>query len=96
MEKLIVGPAARGHIDLDLSLEINLHNTDAALDKPLTQLTVAILAKPRHDAIIAQLVEAWRARIRLPERRRGSLYDPSTGQRYTGSPAAASRGQGRK
>ena len=55
MEKLIVGPAARGHIDLNLPLETNLRNIAAALDKPLAQLTVSILAKPRHDGVIAQL-----------------------------------------
>jgi len=55
MEKLIVGPAARGHIDLNLPLETNLRNIAAALGKPLAQLTVSILAKPRHDAVIAQL-----------------------------------------
>ncbi|WP_312141522.1 class II fructose-bisphosphatase [Pantoea septica] len=55
MEKLIVGPAARGHIDLHLPLETNLRNIATALGKPLAQLTVSILAKPRHDAVIAQL-----------------------------------------
>ncbi|MFH8132669.1 class II fructose-bisphosphatase [Pantoea osteomyelitidis] len=55
MEKLIVGPGARGHIDLALPLEDNLRNVAAALNKPLSQLTVTILAKPRHDAVIAQL-----------------------------------------
>lgn len=55
MEKLIVGPGAKGHIDLALSLEDNLRNVAAALNKPLAQLTVTILAKPRHDAVIAQL-----------------------------------------
>ncbi len=33
----------------------NLRNIAAALNKPLAQLTVSILAKPRHDATIAQL-----------------------------------------
>ncbi|WP_182056731.1 class II fructose-bisphosphatase [Pantoea sp. ME81] len=55
MEKLIVGPGARGAIDLNLPLEANLKNIAIALDKPLSQLTVSILAKPRHDAVIAQL-----------------------------------------
>ena len=55
MEKLIVGPGARGHIDLALPLEDNLRNVAAALNKPLSQLTVTILAKPRHDRVIAQL-----------------------------------------
>jgi fructose-1,6-bisphosphatase II len=55
MEKLIVGPGARGAIDLSLPLETNLKNIAIALGKPLAQLTVSILAKPRHDAVIAQL-----------------------------------------
>ncbi len=55
MEKLIVGPGARGAIDLNLPLETNLKNIAIALGKPLTQLTVSILAKPRHDTVIAQL-----------------------------------------
>ena len=55
MEKLIVGPAARGHINLDLPLETNLRNIAAAMNKPLEQLTVSILAKPRHDDVIKQL-----------------------------------------
>lgn len=55
MEKLIVGPRAKGHIDLNLPLEENLRNIASALNKPLSQLTVTILAKPRHDAVIARL-----------------------------------------
>ncbi|CCK16797.1 Fructose-1,6-bisphosphatase, GlpX type [Cronobacter universalis NCTC 9529] len=55
MEKLIVGPGAKGVIDLSLPLEQNLKNIAAALDKPLNELTVTILAKPRHDAVIAQM-----------------------------------------
>ncbi|MFD1800664.1 class II fructose-bisphosphatase [Mixta tenebrionis] len=55
MEKLIVGPAAKGHIDLDLPLETNLKNIAAASGKTLNELTVTILAKPRHDAVIKQM-----------------------------------------
>ncbi|WAT00515.1 class II fructose-bisphosphatase [Rouxiella chamberiensis] len=55
MEKLVVGPAARGAINLDLPLAENLRNIAARLDKPLTELTVSILAKPRHDAVIREL-----------------------------------------
>ncbi len=55
MEKLVVGPEAKGAIDLALPLEDNLRNIARRLDKPLTQLTVAILAKPRHDNRIAEL-----------------------------------------
>ncbi|QCR37621.1 class II fructose-bisphosphatase [Nissabacter sp. SGAir0207] len=55
MEKLVVGPGARGCIDLALPLEQNLRNVATALNKPLADLTVVILAKPRHDQTIAQL-----------------------------------------
>ncbi len=55
MEKLIVGPGAKGCIDLNLPLAENLARVAASLDKPLNELTVTILAKPRHDAVIAQL-----------------------------------------
>ncbi len=55
MEKLIVGPGAKGAIDLSLPLDENLRNVARALGKPLSELTVTILAKPRHDATIAQM-----------------------------------------
>ncbi|MCS3434176.1 class II fructose-bisphosphatase [Klebsiella sp. BIGb0407] len=55
MEKLVVGPGAKGAIDLNLSLEANLGNIAQALGKPLGELTVTILAKPRHDATISAL-----------------------------------------
>ncbi|ATA25745.1 fructose-bisphosphatase, class II [Brenneria goodwinii] len=55
MEKLIVGPQAKGVIDLALPLAENLRNIAAKMNKPLDQLTVITLAKPRHDAIIAEM-----------------------------------------
>lgn len=55
MEKLIVGSGAKGAIDLNLSLEDNLRNIASALEKPLGELTVTILAKPRHDETIKEM-----------------------------------------
>ncbi|WON76857.1 class II fructose-bisphosphatase [Serratia sp. UGAL515B_01] len=55
MEKLVVGPQAHGVIDLNLPLATNLTNIANSLGKPLTELTVITLAKPRHDAVIAQM-----------------------------------------
>ncbi|MEB6337795.1 class II fructose-bisphosphatase [Serratia rhizosphaerae] len=55
MEKLVVGPEAHGAIDLNLPLADNLQNVATRLNKPLSQLTVITLAKPRHDAVIAQM-----------------------------------------
>lgn len=55
MEKLVVGPEAKGAIDLSLSLEDNIHNVAKALGKPLHELTVVTLAKPRHDDTISMM-----------------------------------------
>ncbi|PKH23622.1 fructose-bisphosphatase class II [Enterobacterales bacterium CwR94] len=55
MEKLIVGPGAKGVIDLAQPLELNLQRIAEALNKPLSALTVTILAKPRHDDTIKAL-----------------------------------------
>ena len=55
MEKLAVGPQAKGVIDLDRPLEDNLKAIAAALGKGLDSLTVITLAKPRHDGIIKKM-----------------------------------------
>ena len=55
MEKLIVGPQAKGAIDLALPLADNLRNIAIKIGKPLQQLTVITLAKPRHDGVIAEM-----------------------------------------
>lgn len=55
MEKLAVGPGAKGAIDLALPLAENLRNIARALQKPLAELTVTVLAKPRHDGVIAEM-----------------------------------------
>ncbi len=55
MEKLIVGPNAKEAIDLELSLPQNLKAIAFALGKPLSELTVATLAKPRHDGVIKEM-----------------------------------------
>lgn len=55
MEKLVVGPAAKGVIDLSRPLAVNLEQIAAALGKTLDTLTVTTLAKPRHDAVIAEM-----------------------------------------
>ena len=55
MEKLIVGPDVKGVIDLTLSLEQNLRRVASKLGKSLSDLTVMVLAKPRHDTVIKQM-----------------------------------------
>ncbi|MCL4161782.1 UNVERIFIED_CONTAM: hypothetical protein GTU68_031154 [Idotea baltica] len=55
MEKLVVGPGAKGVIDLELPLTENLENIAKALGKTLDTLVVTTLAKPRHDQVIADM-----------------------------------------
>lgn len=55
MEKLVVGPGAKGCIDLNKPLADNLQAIASALNKALHQLTVVTLAKPRHDAVIREM-----------------------------------------
>ncbi len=55
MEKLICGPKAKGTLNLDDSLEDNLRRVAEAVGKPISQLTVITLAKPRHDKVIAEM-----------------------------------------
>lgn len=55
MEKLVVDPAARGAIDLAAPLEDNLRAVASRLGKTLSELTVSLLAKLRHEACIQSL-----------------------------------------
>ncbi len=55
MEKLVVGPEAKGSIDLNKPLAENLQNIAAALNKTLDTLVVVTLAKPRHDKVIQEM-----------------------------------------
>lgn len=55
MEKLVVGPGAKGCIDLNKPLMENLENVAAALGKTLDNLTVITLAKPRHEQMISDM-----------------------------------------
>lgn len=64
MEKIACGPAARGLIDLDKSASENIRIVAKALDKEVSDMTVVILKRPRHDDLIAE-VRATGARIQL-------------------------------
>jgi fructose-1,6-bisphosphatase II len=64
MEKLAVGPAARGACDIRRSPTENLHALSEALGRPVRDLTAVILDRPRHEALIGEVRTAG-ARIRL-------------------------------
>ena len=64
MNKIAVGPNARGIIDLDLSATENLSRVADALGKSVRDITAVILDRPRHADIIEEVRSAG-ARIRL-------------------------------
>jgi fructose-1,6-bisphosphatase II len=64
MDKIAVGPDAAGVINLDASVEENLHNIARAKKKPISTITVVILNRPRHAQLIDR-VRALGARIKM-------------------------------
>jgi fructose-1,6-bisphosphatase II len=62
VEKVVAGPLSRGAIDLDDTLTDNLRRIAFARDSRVSDLTIAILDRPRHKEIIDE-VRAAGARI---------------------------------
>ncbi|HUH96320.1 MAG TPA: class II fructose-bisphosphatase [Anaerolineales bacterium] len=64
MNKLAVGPEAKGRINIERSITENLKAVAKAKNKHVEDLTTIILDRPRHDAMIAEIREVG-ARIRI-------------------------------
>jgi fructose-1,6-bisphosphatase class II len=64
MDKLVVGPTARGAVHIDAPVAENLRNIAQAFGRKVSDLTVVVLDRPRHDQLIAD-IRAAGARIRL-------------------------------
>jgi len=64
LEKLCVGPVAAGRVDIRLSPTENLGRIASALGRSVSDITVIILDRPRHEALIAEVRDAG-ARIQL-------------------------------
>ncbi len=64
MDKIAVGPKAKGLIDIDASTRDNLQAVAKSLKKSLKDVTVVILNRPRHEELIRQVREQG-ARIHL-------------------------------
>ena len=64
MDKIAVGPKARGCIDLQAPPVENIKSVAKALGKDVEDVTVIILDRPRHEQLIAE-VRKTGARIRL-------------------------------
>ena len=64
MNKIAVGPEARGKINIEKSITENLQAIAKAKHNEVEDLTTIILDRPRHDAMIAEIRKAG-ARIRI-------------------------------
>jgi fructose-1,6-bisphosphatase class II len=64
MEKIVVGPKAKGTIDLSLSPTENLQRIAEARQCYVEDLTVVVLDRPRHERLIKEIREAG-AKLRL-------------------------------
>lgn len=64
MDKIAVGPLARGKIDINAPVKENLKAVAAAMSRRVEDLTVVILDRPRHAAIVKEARDAG-ARIKL-------------------------------
>jgi len=64
MNKLAVGPEAKGKINIEKSITENLKAIAKAKNKEVEDITTIILDRPRHDAMIAEIRKVG-ARIRI-------------------------------
>ncbi len=64
MDKIACGPGALGAIDIDAPADVNIRSVAKALGKDISDVTVVILQRPRHEALIA-MVRKTGARIQL-------------------------------
>jgi fructose-1,6-bisphosphatase II len=64
LEKLCVGPVAAGSVDITASPSDNCHRIAEALRRRVSDITVIILDRPRHAALIEE-VRSTGARIKL-------------------------------
>ncbi len=64
MDKIVVGPTARGSIHIDAPVAENLRNIAAAFGRKVSDLTVVVLDRDRHAQLISDIRQSG-ARIRL-------------------------------
>ncbi len=66
MDKLIVGPGAKGMIDVNAPVDQNLDRVAEALGKDVRDLVVVVLDKPRHEEVIAHIREKGAGVLAVP------------------------------
>lgn len=64
MQKIIVGPTAKGRVHIDAPVIENLRSLAKAFSRDIEDLTIVVLDRPRHEQLIADIRSAG-ARIRL-------------------------------
>jgi len=64
MDKLVVGPAAKGKVHLDAPVGDNLNAIAKSLNRKVQDITVVVMDRPRHEKLIADIRHAG-ARIEL-------------------------------
>ena len=67
MDKIVVGSGAKGAIDITASAEDNLGRVAEALGKQVSDLTVVVLDKPRHEELIDAIRELGASVIAIPD-----------------------------
>lgn len=64
MDKIAVGPKAAGRVNINAPVEENLNVVANALNKDISDITVTMLDRPRHEELIRRVRDAG-ARIKL-------------------------------
>jgi len=64
MNKIVTGPEAAGVIDINASTKVNIQAVAKAKRMSVSDITVVVLNRPRHDVLLKDIREAG-ARIRL-------------------------------
>lgn len=64
MEKIVVGPRAKGAVDLDAPVPDNLRAIARRMERGVEDIVVVVLDRPRHENLIAEIRRAG-ARIHL-------------------------------
>ncbi len=64
MDKIVVGPTARGKVHIDAPVAENLRNIAAAFGRQVSDLTIVVLDRDRHAQLVEDIRQAG-ARIRL-------------------------------
>lgn len=58
MEKIVAGPSAKGVLDLERPIGENIRALAKALGKTVEDMNIAVLDRPRHDQLIAEIRES--------------------------------------